>query len=35
MSKKVKLLVAVVAIALLYKTLSGNSETVEVEYDAE
>ena len=35
MSKKVKLLVALVAIALLYKTVAGGSETVEVEYDAE
>ncbi len=35
MSKKVKLLIAVVAIALLYKTFSGGDETVEVEYDAE
>jgi hypothetical protein len=35
MSNKLKLLIAVVAIAFLYRTLSGNSETVEVEYDAE
>jgi len=35
MSSKVKLLVAVVGIALLYKTLSGSDETVEVEYEAE
>jgi|GEM_PF-1023942 hypothetical protein len=35
MSQKVKILVAVVGIALLYKTLAGGDETVEVEYDAE
>lgn len=34
MSKKIKFLVVLVAIALLYKTLSGSGETVEVDYDA-
>lgn len=34
MSKKVMFVVALVAIAVLYKTLSGSRETVEVEYDA-
>jgi hypothetical protein len=34
MSKKLKFLVALVAIAFLYKTFSGRGETVEVEYEA-
>jgi hypothetical protein len=35
MSKKVKILIVLVAIALLYKTFAGSGETVEVNYDAE